>query len=100
MDESAVASREFFYVGGGYAGPPGDEVMRGQMYVEKLVPRDPRRPHPVVMFHGMGQTATNWLGTPDGPPGLGRSLRERRLHRLCRRPAGTRSLGMAAGDRR
>jgi pimeloyl-ACP methyl ester carboxylesterase len=69
MDESAIACREFFYVGGNYAGPPDEEVMRGQMYVEKLTPRAPRRPYPVVMFHGMGQTATNWLGTPDGRPG-------------------------------
>ena len=66
MDESVVASREFFYVGGEYAGPPGEEVMRGQMYVEKLTPRDPRCLYPVVMFHGMAQTATNWMGTPDG----------------------------------
>src|SRR5215831_18809209 len=69
MDESVVASREFFYVGGDYAGPPGEEVMRGQMYVEKLTPRDPRCLYPVVMFHGMAQTATNWMGTPDGRPG-------------------------------
>ncbi len=69
MDESAVARRDFFYVGGEYAGPPGEEVMHGQMYVERLVPRARRRPYPLVMFHGMGQTATNWLGTPDGRPG-------------------------------
>ena len=69
MQESAVARRELFYVGGEYVGPPGDEVMHGQMYVEALCPRKPRRPWPLVMFHGMGQTATNWLGTPDGRPG-------------------------------
>jgi len=69
MDESAIARRDFFYVGGRYAGPPGEEVMHGQMYVERLTPREKRRPYPLVMFHGMGQTATNWLGTPDGRPG-------------------------------
>lgn len=69
MEHSAVARRDFFYVGGEYAGPPGEEVMHGQMYVERLTPRAPRRVWPVVMFHGMGQTATNWLGTPDGRPG-------------------------------
>jgi len=69
MDESAIARRDFFYVGGAYAGPPGEEVMHGQMYVELLTPRDKRRPYPLIMFHGMGQTATNWLGTPDGRPG-------------------------------
>lgn len=65
MEHSHVVRRDFFYVGGEYAGPPGEEVMRGQMYVERLIPRDVRQPYPVVMFHGMGQTATNWLGTPD-----------------------------------
>lgn len=69
MDQSAIARRDFFYVGGEYAGPPGAEVMHGQMYVERLTPRDKRRPYPIVMFHGMAQTATNWLGTPDGRPG-------------------------------
>lgn len=69
MDESAVARRDFFYVGGEYAGTPGAEVMHGQMYVEKLTARDRRRPYPLVMLHGMAQTATNWLGTPDGRPG-------------------------------
>ena len=69
MDESAVARRDFFYIGGEYAGEPGQEVMHGQMYVERLIARERRRPYPLVMFHGMAQTATNWLGTPDGRPG-------------------------------
>ena len=69
MDRNAIARRDFFYVGGAYAGAPGEEVMHGQMYVERLAPLQPRRPYPLVMFHGMGQTATNWLGTPDGRPG-------------------------------
>ena len=69
MDDSRIARRDFFYVGGEYAGPPGESVMHGQIYVEKLTPRDPRRPYPLVMIHGAGQTATNWLGTPDGRPG-------------------------------
>jgi pimeloyl-ACP methyl ester carboxylesterase len=69
MDHANIARRDFFHVGGAYAGPPGKEVMHGQMYVEVLTPRDSRRPYPLVMFHGAGQTATNWLGTPDGRPG-------------------------------
>ncbi len=69
MDHAEIAARDFFFVGGEYAGLPGKEVMHGQMYVEALTPRCPRRPYPVVMFHGAGQTATNWLGTPDGRPG-------------------------------
>ena len=69
MEHTNIARRDFFYVGGEYAGPPGAEIMHGQMYVEALHPREPRRPYPLVMFHGAGQTATNWLGTPDGRPG-------------------------------
>ena len=69
MEHSAIARRDFFYVGGEYAGPPGQEVMHGQMYVEHLTPREPGQRYPLVMFHGAGQTATNWLGTPDGRPG-------------------------------
>lgn len=69
MEQSSIARRDFFHVGGEYAGEPGKEVMHGQMYVERLTPREPRRPYPLVMFHGAGQTATNWLGTPDGRPG-------------------------------
>jgi hypothetical protein len=69
MDHTHIAARDFFHVGGEYAGPPGEEVMHGQMYVEAFTPRQPRRPYPLVMFHGAGQTATNWLGTPDGRPG-------------------------------
>ena len=40
MDESAVARRDFFYIGGEYAGEPGQEVMHGQMYVERLTARE------------------------------------------------------------
>ncbi|MBV9861091.1 MAG: alpha/beta fold hydrolase [Alphaproteobacteria bacterium] len=67
--QSAIAGREFFYVGGRYVGEPGRRVMHGQMYVEALTPREPRRPFPLVLIHGGGQTMTNWLGTPDGRPG-------------------------------
>jgi pimeloyl-ACP methyl ester carboxylesterase len=38
------------------------------MYVERYTPANPR-PIPVVMFHGGVQTASNFIGTPDGRPG-------------------------------
>jgi pimeloyl-ACP methyl ester carboxylesterase len=59
------STREFFYVGGHYAG----DVMAGQMYVEALHPARVTRKYPLVFFHGLSQTATNWMGTPDGRPG-------------------------------
>lgn len=67
--EPAIAARHFFYVGGEYVGEPGKRRMHGQMYVEELRPLRPSRPCPLVLIHGAAQTATNWLGTPDGRPG-------------------------------
>ena len=69
VDQSAIAQRGYFYVGGKYVGEPGKEIMQGQVYVEVLAPKDVRRPHPLVLIHGAGQTATNWMGTPDGRKG-------------------------------
>ena len=69
VDQSAVALRGYFYVGGKYVGPPGQEIMQGQIYVEVLAPKDMRRPYPLVLIHGAAQTATNWMGTPDGRKG-------------------------------
>src|SRR5580704_17248324 len=69
VDQSAVAYRGYFYVGGKYVGPPGQEIMQGQVYVEVLAPKDVKRPYPLVLIHGAAQTATNWMGTPDGRKG-------------------------------
>ena len=38
VDQSAVAQRGYFYVGGQYTGEPGKEIMQGQIYVEVLRP--------------------------------------------------------------
>src|SRR5262252_861537 len=69
VDQSAVAQRGYFYAGGKYVGEPGKEIMQGQIYVEVLAPKDVRRPYPLVLIHGAAQTATNWMGTPDGRKG-------------------------------
>jgi pimeloyl-ACP methyl ester carboxylesterase len=58
-----------FYAGGKYVGEPGKEVMGGSAYVEVWVPRQIRHPYPIIYIHGAGQTATDWLQTPDGRPG-------------------------------
>jgi hypothetical protein len=49
VDQSAVAQRGYFYVGGKYVGEPGKEIMQGQTYVEVLAPKDVRRPYPLVL---------------------------------------------------
>src|SRR5690242_6431846 len=69
VDQSAVALRGYFYVGGKYVGEPGKEIMVGQAYVEVLAPKDARQPYPLVLIHGAAQTNTNWMGTPDGRKG-------------------------------
>jgi pimeloyl-ACP methyl ester carboxylesterase len=69
VDQSAVAKRGYFYVGGKYVGETGKEIMAGQIYVEVLAPKTQRRPYPLVLIHGAAQTATNWMGTPDGRKG-------------------------------
>jgi len=69
FDQSAVGARGYFYVGGNYAGEPGKQIMQGQMYAEVVAPKRVRRPYPLVLIHGAGQTATDWMGTPDGRKG-------------------------------
>jgi pimeloyl-ACP methyl ester carboxylesterase len=64
-----IARQAFFYIGGHYVGDPGKEIMHGAMYVEVLVPKKIRHPYPIVYLHGAGQTATDWLQTPDGRAG-------------------------------
>jgi len=67
--QHTMAERDFFFVGGKYAGAANSEVMAGQMYVEVLRPARVSQRYPLVFFHGLGQTATNWIGTPDGRAG-------------------------------
>lgn len=43
--------------------------MTNQIYVEKLIPPTVTKKYPLVFIHGAGQTATNFLDTPDGRPG-------------------------------
>jgi pimeloyl-ACP methyl ester carboxylesterase len=59
----------YFFVGGAYVGDSAKQVMHGQMFVEKLTPVRPHRHYPIVLIHGGAQTATNWMGTPDGRDG-------------------------------
>ena len=61
--------RETFFADGEYIGEGATRVMEGQMFVEALLPDEILHPCPLVLFHGGGQTAANWLTTPDGRPG-------------------------------
>ena len=64
-----LARTGIFYAGGKYVGAPGKETMGGDAYVEVWVPKQIRHPYPIVYIHGAGQTATDWMQTPDGRPG-------------------------------
>ena len=64
-----IAAKGFLYAGGSYVGEPGKQIMHGSMYTEVWVPKQIKSPYPMVIFHGNGQTAQDWLYTPDGRKG-------------------------------
>ncbi len=65
-----IARQGHFYVGGKWVGQPGQEVMRGAMYVETWVPKKIRYKYPIVFVQsGGGETNVALLQTPDGRPG-------------------------------
>ena len=100
VDQSMVAKRGYFYVGGHYIGESGKSVMQGQIYVEVLAPKKQRRPYPLVLIHGAAQTATNCDGHTGRPRRLGRIFRQPRLRRLHDRSADARPFGLAPRRRR
>jgi len=63
------ARHELFYVGGRYSDDHGRQVMTGQMFVESITPEHVTHPYPLVLIHGLAQTAVNWMETPDGREG-------------------------------
>jgi pimeloyl-ACP methyl ester carboxylesterase len=64
-----IADQGCFFAGGKYVESAAGKVMQGQMYVQYQVPAKRRYPHPIVMIHGGGQTAVNFISTPDGRRG-------------------------------
>ena len=65
-----IGRQGHFYVGGKWDGKPGEERMRGAMYVETWVPKEIRYPYPIVFVQsGGGQSNIALLQTPDGRPG-------------------------------
>jgi pimeloyl-ACP methyl ester carboxylesterase len=64
-----IADQGVFSIPGRYVQTEAGTIMVGQMYVQYQVPKERTRPYPVVMIHGGGQTAANFLGTPDGRRG-------------------------------
>jgi pimeloyl-ACP methyl ester carboxylesterase len=67
----ALAEQGYFFVGGEYSRTKDGQIMTGQMHVQYQIPENRTQRFPVVMWHGGGQTGTNFMGTPDGRKGWG-----------------------------
>jgi pimeloyl-ACP methyl ester carboxylesterase len=65
----SIAQQGYFFVDGKYSTVNDRQVMTGQLYVEFQIPGKQTHPWPVVMVHGLGQTGSNFTGTPDGREG-------------------------------
>ena len=66
----SLAEQGYFFAGGKYVtNKAGQQIRVNQMFVQFQVPAERKHPYPVVMWHGGGQTGTNFLGTPDGREG-------------------------------
>lgn len=64
-----LSQQDWFFAGGEYVERDGETFFENAMYVERYVPGEVTQPYPVVMFHGGGQTGTNFTATPDGRRG-------------------------------
>src|SRR5690349_20807832 len=64
-----AAQQGYFFTGGKYSNVKGKQVLTGQLYVEFQIPAKRTHPLPIVMIHGLGQSGTNFTGTPDGREG-------------------------------
>jgi pimeloyl-ACP methyl ester carboxylesterase len=65
----SIAQQGYFFTGGKYTSVKGRQVLTGQLYVEFQIPAKRTHPQPIVMIHGLGQSGTNFSGTPDGREG-------------------------------
>src|SRR4029079_7486673 len=64
-----IAEQGYFFVAGQYSAAKDGQIMTGQMFVQYQIPHARKHRYPIVMWHGGGQTGTNFLGTPDGRMG-------------------------------
>lgn len=64
-----IADQGVFSIPGRYVQKDKRTIMTGAMYVQYQIPKNKTRPYPIIMIHGGGQTASNFLSTPDGRRG-------------------------------
>jgi pimeloyl-ACP methyl ester carboxylesterase len=69
----SLRDQGFFWVGARTATTQGAQgpatTISGQMYVGYQLVAEPRHPYPLVLVHGGGGQATDWMGAPDGRDG-------------------------------
>jgi pimeloyl-ACP methyl ester carboxylesterase len=63
-----LGSQGFFWVGTEHKSVPYGTILRGQMYVQYLIPAAVRHPYPVVLVHGGTGQMLHYMGNP-GMPG-------------------------------
>jgi pimeloyl-ACP methyl ester carboxylesterase len=64
-----IARQGYVFAGGKYSTVDNQQVMSGQLYAEFQIPVKQTHRWPIVMVHGLGQTGSNFTGTPDGREG-------------------------------
>ena len=63
-----LADRGYFWVGTEHKKMPYGTILRGQMYVQYLIPQQVRSPYPIVLVHGGGGSMLHYMGV-DGKAG-------------------------------
>lgn len=71
-----TVTRDGFWIPGEPRQTPMGTASFGPMYVERLAPETTTQPYPVLLVHGGGGQATDYLATPDGRPGWAQQLVE------------------------
>ena len=64
-----IAKQGYVFAGAKYSTVNDRRVMTGQIYAEYQIPAKQTHRWPVLMVHGLGQSGTNFTGTPDGREG-------------------------------
>src|SRR5262250_2822180 len=65
----SIERQGYLFAGGKYSTIDGQQVMSGQIYAEYQIPSKQTHRWPILMIHGLGQSGTNFTGTPDGREG-------------------------------
>ena len=63
-----IADTGFFWVGAEHKKMPYGTILRGQMFVQYLIPQQVRSPYPIVLVHGGGGSMLHYMGV-DGKAG-------------------------------